>query len=259
VVAGMGLGQLVADTLNIPYSNVSTGDTITAVKWNSNFQSIEAIVNGLINDANIENDGITGSLKLAAGTVTLAKLDSDSVNSAKIVDASIVNADILDATIAEAKLDINSAPADQNLVYWNNGAGKLDYVDADCTGLITFGADNPADAFGYAFYSPPWGEGAASESTVNNFIVPSSITLTGISVGGSTAPGVGDTRVFTVRDDASDTAVTCTITGTVDNCSASGFAVAVAAGSIVTIGHTPAGTPAGASSFAGSVCFTDRN
>lgn len=38
---------------------------------------------------------------------------------------------VKDAGISEAKLDINSAPSDGLVLYWNNSAGKLDYKDVD--------------------------------------------------------------------------------------------------------------------------------
>ena len=38
---------------------------------------------------------------------------------------------VKDTGITEAKLDIESAPSDGKVLYWNNSAGKLDYKDVD--------------------------------------------------------------------------------------------------------------------------------
>lgn len=58
------VGVALADTLTVPFKIKAPGQTIFAGHWQSNFQAIEDVVNAHIDDANIENAGITGSTKL---------------------------------------------------------------------------------------------------------------------------------------------------------------------------------------------------
>jgi len=114
-----------ADSLNIPYtfSNFSVAD---ANQVNSNFSAVAAVVNGAINDTNIEASGITGSSKLVDASVSLGKMATDSVNGSKIVDASV----------AEVDLDIGDAPVDNALLWYDENNSQLNWSEP-CTQIIS--------------------------------------------------------------------------------------------------------------------------
>ena len=72
----------------------------------------------------------------------------------------------------------------------------------------------------------------ATETVVDNFVTPVALVFNSLSVGVDVAPGIGNSRVITLRDDAADTTVTCTISGgTATTCLYSGDSITVAAGS----------------------------
>lgn len=74
-----------------------TGDTLTAARWNTEFQNILTLVNGNIENANIK----------AAAAIAYSKLN---------LSASIVNADIsASAAIAYSKLNLTGAILDADL------------------------------------------------------------------------------------------------------------------------------------------------
>jgi len=107
LVLFVAVGYLASDTLNIP-NTFSTGEVITAAKFNSNYAAIESVINGTLSDVNLKNDGITASSKIINETIDLAAMATSSVNSAKIVDESIASVDILNGTIATEDLAAKS-------------------------------------------------------------------------------------------------------------------------------------------------------
>lgn len=135
------VGVALADTLTVPFKIKAPGQTIFAGHWQSNFQAIEDVVNAHIDDANIENAGITGSTKLIDGTVTLAKMATSSVNSAAILDGTILMADIADGQVSGAKItDATIALADMGPNSVNGGnvvdgsIASADVLDNSLTG-----------------------------------------------------------------------------------------------------------------------------
>lgn len=247
---------LLAATLNLPYT-FGSGGVIYASQMNANFQAIRSTINAL-DDQNIANASITGSLKLIDGTVNTAKLGSDSVTSSKILDGTIATADIADGaivgakiptgaitgamildgtitnadhadgSISEAKLDINSAPPLSNrLVIWNSSAGKLDYggnapSSATCVQiLVAHGTHSTSSGLKKtygSFIDPTQGETTA-DTTPLPFRNPTPLTFHHLLVESS---GVWDRDVtFKLRIPGLSTIPnpTCTITTGTTTCS----------------------------------------
>ena len=92
---------------------------------------------------------------------------------------------------------------------------------------ITAGLANSTRYFAVNQY----GSDNANESAADS-PAPADITLTGIICGMNNAPGSGKTRTFTVRDNAADTSMTCTISDTAKACS-----LFPASGLAITAGH----------------------
>lgn len=110
---------------------------------------------------------------------------------------------IKDGGVSEAKLDINSAPTDGYVLYWNATAGKLDYKDVD----INFIAND--DVIVENLSAEIGQSGYTGQHTLNNTPVASSVqvylngllqeegsgkdyTLAGSVITFTTAPEFGD-------------------------------------------------------------------
>lgn len=232
-----------ASTLNIP-NTFSSGGIIYASQMNQNFDAIRNVVNAL-DDQNIANASITGSSKLIDGTVTLAKMASDSVNSAKIVDGSIVaadiatgaitsalildgtiaSADILDGTIASAdiadnaitepKIDFASAPSTGFEVFWNGT--KLDYrarntTASTCSQIVWARSSHQfttgTGSTNYSSFIEQTATGETTEANVPKLRNPAAVTWGNLYVVMDSTPPNNTT--FTVRSNGSDS-VNCTV------------------------------------------------
>lgn len=100
------------------------GEVLFASDLDAIIDAIELFINTTkLNDDNIANGGITGSLKLVNASVTNAKLAADSigttniaasaVTSAKILDDAVTTAKILDDAVTNDKLAADSIDSDQ--------------------------------------------------------------------------------------------------------------------------------------------------
>ena len=123
--------KITAATPGTIYGTISSStfstDTTVNVTWDSGNLSNEAITNvyvGAISKTNTSiPGGVIGSIQLADGSVTTAKLAADAVNGSKIaddsidsehyVDGSIDTAHIADSQITVAKMAANSVDSDQ--------------------------------------------------------------------------------------------------------------------------------------------------
>jgi hypothetical protein len=89
----------------------------------------------------------------------------------------------------------------------------------------------------------------ATETSVDDFIVPKSLVAHSLRALTATAPGAGaNPWTITLRDDAAATVLTCDITGTNTSCTNTGSLVSIAAGSKLTVSahSTGGGTPSAA-------------
>lgn len=242
-----------ADTLTVPVTFVD-GTVIQAADFNSNFDQIEAVVNGNLDDTNLKNSGITASDKLIDSTVSLAKMASDSVDSSKIVDASVALADmaadsvngskVVDGSLGEVELDIDTASGpgvDGQVLYWNDGASKLDYkvvagASTDCTQVHSVRGDVSETGFFVDYFSTVVSNSgfsleSGSGGVVDHAIAGKAITAHNLRVemvGGG--PGGDDSYVIALAVNGSTTGLTCTITsGT--SCSDTSNTVAIGQGS----------------------------
>lgn len=95
-------------TLTITKS-YSDGDVLYEADLDNIKDDIENFLNVTkINDDNIQNNGITGSTKIADGTIPSAKLGSASVTTSKIADSAVTTDKIADANVTGAKMATNS-------------------------------------------------------------------------------------------------------------------------------------------------------
>lgn len=83
----------------------SDGEILTEADLDAFLDDLEAFINVTkLNDDNLQNNGITGSLKLLTASVTAAKLATDSVTTAKIENNAITTTKILNEAVTAAKL-----------------------------------------------------------------------------------------------------------------------------------------------------------
>lgn len=75
--------------------------------------------------------------------------------------------------------------------------------------------------------------------------IPFACTLSNMHVTLSGTPGSGKSYALTVRKNAADTALTCTVADTATTASDTTHSVAFAAGDLITISANPSGTPTG--------------
>jgi len=118
-----------------------------------------------------------------------------------------------------------------------SGAGKGGIVVYSAASLTLTGTQ----------YIPIGGGGLPSSTETNvDTSAPSAATVTNFDVQMSSAPGVGNNIVFTWRQNASSTALTCTISGNVaTSCNDSTHSFVVAQGDLLTIQLVSTGVIAG--------------
>jgi hypothetical protein len=108
-------------------------------------------------------------------------------------------------------------------------------------GIVTY--SGPSLTFtGTAFF--PIGGGGLSSTTETNVDLasPASATVKNFTVQLSSAPGTGNSIAFTWRDNATSTAVTCTISGSATSCSDLTHSFTASAGDLLDIQAVTAGT-----------------
>jgi hypothetical protein len=100
--------------------NYADGEVLVRADLDAFLDDIETFINVTgINDDNIQNSGITGSLKLLNQSVTEAKLATNSVSTLKIQAGAVTNAQIAAGTILTSNIAPNNITtaliADQNV------------------------------------------------------------------------------------------------------------------------------------------------
>ncbi len=92
-------------TLNVTRS-YQDGEVLVQADLDAFLDDIETFVNVTkINDDNIQNNGITGSLKLLTGSVTTSKIGFEAVTAIKLGADSVLTEKILDLNVTTAKID----------------------------------------------------------------------------------------------------------------------------------------------------------
>jgi hypothetical protein len=118
------------------------------------------------------------------------------------------------------------------------------YVPTTAASFPLIGSFNTVDSAASTFYyAVSGGAGIGTATEANNQNVAISMTITKLSVNLITAPGAGKSRVFTLRKNETDTALTCTIADTNKTCTATG-SIAVADDDRLDTSDAPTGSPA---------------
>lgn len=112
--------------------------------------------------------------------------------------------------------------------------------------VILSGSSTALATSGTQYLGAMGAEGIAPSTTEEDHeqIVPTAGTFFNLNISLSTAPGAGTSRTFTLRNNAGDTSITCTISETDSTCRSAATA-AVAVGDEITYSSTVSGTPAG--------------
>lgn len=99
-------------TLNINKS-YADGEVLFESDLDNIINDTETFINVTkLDDDNLQDNGITASLKLVDGTITTAKLASDAVTTAKIIDDAVTTSKIINDAVTTAKiLDANVTTA----------------------------------------------------------------------------------------------------------------------------------------------------
>jgi hypothetical protein len=84
----------------------------------------------------------------------------------------------------------------------------------------------------------------ANENNVSSFTPNATMTARDLSVSLSVAPGLTDSRTFTLRVGNADTPLTCFVGGGTSTCTSTGSAT-IPPASLISIGSTSTGTPLG--------------
>ena len=83
----------------------------------------------------------------------------------------------------------------------------------------------------------------ANENNVSAFTPNATMTASGLSVSLSVAPGLADSRTFTLRIGNANTALTCTVPGGTTLCDSGNLSVTIPPSSLISIGSTSTGAP----------------
>lgn len=242
----------------------SAGGVIRAADFNTNFTAITTAVNGNLDDVNIKDDGITGSTKIADGTVVLANMDTDSVNSAKIVDSSIVTADISDGTVGEPDLNIADSPAVGDVLGYDDAAGHYEWFSSSCASFIYGHYDSSGTAPGTIYYFG-YGEDLRDTTASNVGVVSipkNDMYSSSLWVEINTAPGAGKTWVFTTNIEGTGTgSQSCTIADTDTSCEDTANGFLLQQGDRLSVNVTSTGTPASFAEIWFGMClsFSDHS
>lgn len=94
------------------------------------------------------------------------------------------------------------------------------------------------------YYALAGGTGSTTETNAQNVV--DSSTFTKVAVRLPSAPTSGKSRVYTLRKNGADTALTCTIADAATTCSATG-SISIANGDLLTVSDVPSGTPSAVS------------
>lgn len=81
---------------------------------------------GQLGAAGIASDAVT-TAKILDANVTSAKLAADAVTTAKILDANVTAAKLAAESVTEAKLDALDSPADNEVLTYDSGTGRLEW------------------------------------------------------------------------------------------------------------------------------------
>jgi hypothetical protein len=111
------------------------------------------------------------------------------------------------------------------------GVGGLGLLTARLTGYS--GLTSPA-------FGAPSGETAvsANEDLVETLSPARDVVISRLAVQTTSAPGTGNTVTVTLRDDGSDTSVSCTVIDAATSCTNTGSSAVVSAGSTLSFGVT---------------------
>jgi hypothetical protein len=95
-----------------------------------------------------------------------------------------------------------------------------------------------------AWFMAPSGLATAStnENNVSSFTPNNTITASNLAVTLTVAPGLGDSRTFTLRVGNANTALTCTVPGGTVTCTSTG-SITIPEASLISLGATSTGAP----------------
>jgi hypothetical protein len=111
-----------------PFTAIA-GNVITASGWNASGRDNLMALRSLLPDAASSGLALvsTGTASAAFGQIGADGLASDSVTTAKILDANVTAAKLADGAITEEKLDALDTPANNEVLAYDSGTGRLEW------------------------------------------------------------------------------------------------------------------------------------
>lgn len=126
-------------------------------------------------------------------------------------------------------------------VLTTNGSGVMSWTTPSAP-AVTYGGNSGGNTANNSFLSP-FGSGASAVEAQQQIVVTRNGILKHLYANLTAAPGVGNSKTFTVRVNGVSTAISVTLTGAVTSGSDVANTVAVVAGDLVTILVTHTGAP----------------
>jgi hypothetical protein len=265
VSTGGGVAPLLTGLSSPSTSLVSYGSMLAghnaAAGWSSTESDLQVVIPSSGTLSNLYTNLSTAPGNSKTYTFTVMKNGSATTLENVLTGAAILSGSDTIHTVAVAAgdtLTIRSTPTSSpagttpafGLTFTPNNTGE---------NFMGFGSANAPSAT-VANYEQMLGIGnqawAASES--GRYMMPGPCTLRGLSVKLITAPGVGNSRTFTIRKSTGDTALSVTISGASTTGSISGN-VECAQGEFVMLKSAISGTPAAATGgvHAGLLLYND--
>jgi hypothetical protein len=170
-----------------------------------------------------------GSKQLRKGAVKNSKIAANAVTGAKVRQRSLSAGDFRAGSLPQG-------PRGERGPEGPRGAAGSPALGA----VLGRGVNVPATP---SFLAPSGQLAAdANENNVSSFTPNATMTASNLAVTLSVAPGLADSRTFTLRVGNANTALTCTVPGGTVTCTSTG-SVTIPGASLISIGSTSTGAP----------------
>lgn len=176
-------------------------------------------------------------------TCTVSEASKTCTDSTDVI--SLVRGDTVAVKMVSAGTPLNSTMS---------GYIKKTVVDDNRIDPIGYPTNTGTLATGATNYFSLFSKGITATENQTQFVIPVAGIIRNMYVLLSTNPGGGKSYAITLRDNAVDTLLTCTVSGaSATSCQDMAHPISVAAGDLISISSVPSGTPTAASISVGAI------
>jgi hypothetical protein len=177
------------------------------------------------------------------------KLPKNSVSSKQIRKGAVKNSDLAANAVTGAKVrrgslsssDFAAGSLPQGPVGPQGDKGATGATGSPAFGAV-LGRGNTLNATPQFFTPSGVSTANGNENLVSSFTPNATVKASDLAITLTTAPGLTDSRTFTLRVGNADTTLTCTVPGGNVGCTSTG-SITIPGGSLISLGATSTGTP----------------